>query len=288
MADLRAEMSKFIADSGAKETVSETSTEVEKETVENETETADDESQPEVTEKPKEVKKEEKDEESDDSEKDEKAKPEDKKKDDKPNRYQRVKKQRDEAVSKLVEKEEHFNKAVKVANAWRQEAKLLERELETVKKKAESVGYKRSPDEDRAFLTERELAAVKLERDYDAQHQKKLQENQAVAIKEKFKTQFLEDATALEAKYGVPARKILMQLNLEVESGGNASMEDIAKDLSEVESVRKRRAGVQRQIQTNDEAPVTKKPGKSVGVDYPATNEGMKRWLVSMGLASKD
>lgn len=285
MADLRAEMSKFMSGSGAKETASETPVEETKETVEEKVE-----EEPADLDQPKEDKVEDKKEAKDDEDEDKDEQDKDKKDDKpvKPNRYQRVKKQRDDALATLAQKEEHFNKAVKVANAWRQEAKLLEKELQTVISKAKTSGFERSADEERAFLSDRELANMRLEKEYDEQLKKESVHKQAIAIKERFKQEFIDNAHDLSQKYGVHPKKLMTAYYAELESGEKTTMEDVAKDMGEVETLRKRRSGLNKQIEANDGAPRTSKPGKSVGVDYPATAEGMKRWLVAQGKASKD
>lgn len=279
MADLRAEMSKFI--SGTKETTSEApAKETVEETVEKEPADVD---QPEDSdqedEKPVPEKKKE---EAEDKEEGKEEKKEDKS--GKPNRYQRVKKQRDEALAQVAQREEYLNKAVKVANAWRLEAQILEKELHSVLKKAKDTGFNRSQDEDRAFLSERELANVKLEKEFDDHLKKETLQKQAIAMKEKFKQEFIETAHDLSSKYGVHPKKLMTAYYAELEAGEKVTMEDIAKDMGELETLRKRKSGTQ----ANDSAPKTIKPGKSVGVDYPATPEGMKRWLIAQGKASKE
>ena len=291
MADLRAEMSKFIG--GAKETVSETPVEeVETEAVEEtvEKETADVNQPEEVSDE--EVPEKEQEDEGEKKKDDDKSKDKDKSEKDKPNRYQRVKKQRDDALANLAQKEEHFNKAVKVANAWRQEAKLLEKELQAVVSKAKNTGYERSVDEERAFLSERELANMRLEKEFDKKLQQESIQKQAIAIKDRFKQEFIDNANDLSQKYGLDPRtgpkKLMTAYYAELESGENITMEDVARDMGEVHTLRTKRAGTNKQISVNESAPRVVKPGKSVGVSYPATPEGMKRWLIAEGKASKD
>jgi hypothetical protein len=282
MADLRAEMSKFIA--GDKETVSETPKQEAKEVTEEKVEKdSADVDQSDEDEDKQEAKPEDKEEKVED---DEEGKKEDKPS--KPNRYQRVKKQRDEVVAKLNHMEGNFHKAVKVANEWRQEAKLLEKELESVKSKAKTAGYDRSPEEDRAFLSEREAANLRLQKEYDEQLQGESLKKQALAMKEKLKQEFIESAHTLSEKYGLSPKKLMTTYYAELEAGEKITMEDVAKDLGELNDYRKKKVGIDKQIQVNDSAPRPKKPGKAVGVDYPATPEGMKSWLVSNGLANKE
>lgn len=289
MADLRAEMSKFM--SGNKETPSDTpATEKVEETVENETDTVDQPEDSDDQEKKPLAKKKEEEEDTDEDKDEEKEEKDDKSKEKsaKPNRYQRVKKQRDEALAQVAEREQYLNKAVKTANAWRQEAILLEKELKSVLDKAKSAGFNRSHDEDRAFLSERELANVKLEKEFDEHLKKETLQKQAIAMKEKFKQEFIESAHDLSTKYGVHPKKLMTAYYAELEAGEKVTMEDVAKDMGELETFRKRKSANQTQIQTNESAPRVVKPGKSVGVDYPATSEGMKRWLIAQGHANKD
>lgn len=279
MADIRADMSKFMSGSEAKETV----VEAPKEPVDTvEKEAADVDQLDEETNEP--VKKESKE----DSKEDEAVEGKKDSKDGKPNRYQRVKNQRDQAEAKLIQKEEHFNKAVKVANAWRQEAKMLEKELQSVLSKAKSAGYERSADEDRAFLSDRELANLKLEKQFDEQTKQESTNKQISAYKERLKQGFIDDAQNLGSKYEVDSKKLMTQYYAELEAGEKVTMEDVAKDMGELEAHRRHKRGVNKQIEVNDDAPRVNKPGKSVGVNYPATPEGMKRWLKSQGLANKE
>jgi hypothetical protein len=297
MADLRAEMSAFLSNQGnVQESTLEAKGEESPKQGEDKIEDVD-EDQPEKVEEGSESsqvdeeepsKKKEKEEEDEEDEGDDK---EESKKDSpkKPNRFQRLKKQREELVKANQALTGEFHNAVKVANAWRQEALILEKELERVISEAKETGYSRSLDREQAFLSERELANHRLEKEFDEQLKQDMSHRQVQAYKENLKQQFTETANSLSEKYGVSPRKILVAYATEIEAGNRQiSLEDVARDLGEFEGYRKKSSLSQKQSEVNGSAPRTIKPGKSVATEYPATAEGMKRWLIAQGLAAKE
>lgn len=280
MADLRTEMSAFLKQEG-KPTEKQVETKQEVTKTDSENEGQDEEIV--KDEEPKNL--ESKDETHEDEKPDEESKDEKEEGSKKPNRYQRLKAQRDEAVSQHRKIKDEFYKAVKVANAWRAEAKTFEAEIQRIKEEAKTKGFQRSAERERLFDFEREHAVRTVEDEFDKQVKNEEVQDQAVQLKNALKEKFLEEASDLGAKYGVPQRKILVTFHAERSSGNRVSMEDIAKELGELEGIRKRKTGEDRQLEVNRSAPRTMKPGSPAKIDYPATPEGMKAYLKSIGAA---
>jgi hypothetical protein len=281
MADLRAEMSNFLKQDGKQANKPAETEQVEKEAdSQNEDQSESTESESTETEPEKEQ-----------EQKDDKENKEDDKKEDpkKPNRYQRLKTQRDEAFAKLKAQEAEFGKAVKVANAWRAEAKMFERELSRVKEEAKAKGYQRSPERERLFDFERESTVRQVEEEFEKQNQEEKQQSEAVQIKEALKERFLEEGSNLVSRYKLDPqkglKKLLVAFHAERSAGNMVSMEDVAREQSELESVRRNKNATNRQREVNGNAPRTMKPGGGVKLDYPATPEGMKGFLKSIGMA---
>ena len=290
MADVRTEMSSFLTKLNG-EGSSETSEEPSKNEPEKsadadenqlESDSPDSDEKPD-TEEPKEDKVEAKDEDEDDKE-DKKDKESDKDQK-KPNRYQRLKSQRDEAVAQSKKFKDEFYKAVKVASAWRAEALTFEKELQRIEEEAKSTGYERSQEKKQLFDYERERVGRQVDDEFAEKVQKETGQEQVKQFVAQLREKFTEEATDLGDKYGVPPKKILVALHTYRSTGENVSMEDVAKELGEIAASKRRKTGQERQIAANSSAPKVIKGGKGVGVDYPATPEGMERYLKAQGLA---
>jgi len=206
-------------------------------------------------------------------------------KDKKPNRYQRLKVQRDEAVAESAKYKGEFYKAIKVANAWRAEALTFEKELKTLEAEAESTGFKRSNEKKQLFDYERERVGRQVEDEFNTKLKQESTQEQAKAFVSQLKEKFADEASDLGEKYGVEPKKILVALHAYRSTGENLSMEDVAKELGEISAARKRKKLENEQLDVNSGAPKPTKAGKGINVDYPATPEGMARYLKASGLA---
>ena len=291
MADLRAEMSTYLTKLNGDSTdvqQDESKNEPEKETDADEGQHKEPDKEAPKVEDKEEDKDEDKEEET--GEKKDKKEPENKKDskdqdDKKPNRYQRLKKQRDDAVSESAKYKDEFYKAVKVANAWRSEALAFEKELKTFEDEAESAGHKRSLEKKQLFDYERERAGRQVEDEFDKKLKQETTHAQTQAFVAQLKEKFAEEASDLGDKYGVEPKKILVALHAYRSSGDKVSMEDVAKELGEVSAAKRRKKQENEQLETNSSAPRPNKAGKGINVDYPATPEGMARYLKAAGLA---
>lgn len=297
MADLRTEMSNFLSN-GGKDAPKGVETPVEKKANEDKT-PVEGQDQDEIEQKQEEKNPVETQEtESDEEKKDDESKDEDEeadKKSKKPNRYQRLKTQRDDAIKSNKQLQTHVTHAVKVANAWRAEAKAIEREFSEFQKQAKAKGVARTPEQDQLFDYRKEAEVRQVEDEFDKKSKEDSIRQQAEEFKSALKQRFTDEASNLVEKYGLnddenstAARKLLIRFHTERSSGSRLSMEEVAKEMAELETVRNRGRSDSRQLDANRRAPKIMKPGVSVKVDYPATPEGMKKFLVAQGLTPKD
>lgn len=213
----------------------------------------------------------------------------------KPNRYQRLKSQRDEAVAEIKKHKDGFLKAVKVANAWRTEAKAFETELNKLKEQAKAKGVVRTPEQDRLFDYERQHAVRHVEEEFDKQANQDKMQDDAQAFIGALREKFSEDASEMGRKHGIQSitnsngevvsgtKRILKKLLEERNAGNMVSMEDVARDLKDWDDYKRRKSGDSRQLEVSRGAPRTMRPGSPAKLDYPATPKGMKDFLHSLG-----
>ena len=223
------------------------------------------------------------DEEAEESEEAAKAAPEDKEATEKKksSRHQRLKAQRDQALTDAATHQKRTHEAVHLGFQWRSEALALRQELQRIVK---VTGYKVDPRDVELFTARRTAEAREISEASQRTIQevdKSLTENQTRAA---LKEQYREQADGLAQKHGLERNDVLLAYANTLDAGKNLTMEQVAANLGRaLGKAPAARTPQQAQLAANRAAPQTMKPGKAPAPKYKNTTDDMKAFLTSKG-----
>lgn len=207
----------------------------------------------------------------------------------KPNRYQRLKAQRDHYAAESAKHRADVDEAVRVANIFRSRALALQQRLQEELAKAAKQGYSVSPEAEENFFLKQERQEGELSRQIAEQQRMERAKQEVLAEKQQLSQEFTAEALDLAQRMGftgeaqrAEARRILRAYAMAHRAGEDISMQEVASTLSSL-SKRQRVAQQERQqFETNAGAPRPLRGRSGVIPDYPATREGMTAFLKSL------
>jgi hypothetical protein len=222
------------------------------------------------------------DDEQEESEEQEEGKKEESGKDKKPNRYQRLKSQRDDAVKQLKAQKDETHKATVIANQWYREA---QRNRELLASIVKEKGINLDPRDLELHDVRGQAEARKIQEEAEQRRAAKQAEETLAEQKEALKEKFQEEADSLTQKYpGLTRKQILNAYAGVLEAEQDLTMAEVAENLAVALKKPLRASAEKAQRAVNAAAPQPLRAGRSAQPKFGNDKEGWKAFLKSSGI----
>ncbi len=200
----------------------------------------------------------------------------------KPNRYMRLKAQREALAVEVKQVKKSLHEAVIVANDWYAEAKALREHYEGILRGA---GVEVDPRDQQVFAARRKLESVDLKERGEKAFVAKEEEAALIAKKQQYQAEFTDTASRLSKQYpGLTVEGILRSYAGALDAGYDVTLESVAQNLATALKTPVRAAAQRDQLSGNRQAPRTLRAGKAPAPTFGTDNASMKAALKFDGL----
>lgn len=192
--------------------------------------------------------------------------------------YQRMKGKIEEREKQVVELQDRDQQWAEVANGYRLDAEQARSEVGELRRALTEYGHEEHTDSNELRAVKKELQELRFNSQIRDEQQKKRTEQDQTAARDRLAEQYIEEATALGAKYGVKPAEILLEASSPRVIQKKMNMEQVATYLSAISGATTKK----KQLETNRRAP---KPvgekGRAKTIDYPATVDGATDFILA-------